>query len=184
PFTLSASPITDLWRKPPNLLAANQPTLYTPIKLSTFISATASFRGDWKTLYDQAGLILISPSPLPEAGPPAVELPAGHPPAWIKSGIEFLDEMPNRGTVSAGFNAWADWSLVPSFEPAATVRFEREGEGGSSLQIRLVEADYKGVERKTLVREVTWVFEEALVKADPEVWVGVYVAKPTRDAED
>ena len=77
PFTLSTEPVTDLWRKPPNLIASNQPTLYTPLHLSTFVSATASFRADWKTLYDQAGLILLFPHSSSSAGI------AGRPPAGV-----------------------------------------------------------------------------------------------------
>ncbi|KAG0639086.1 hypothetical protein HOY80DRAFT_886822 [Tuber brumale] len=190
PFTLSTQPVTDLWRKPPNLIASNQPTLYTPLRLSTFVSATASFRAEWKTLYDQAGLVLIFPPSSPPSKtfsteePLRLELPDHHPPAWIKSGIEFVNGIPNRGTVSAPFDSWADWSLVPSFDAGLSVAFEREGavdgggQLGSSLQIFLVEG-----KRKTMVREVTWVFEEELVKCDPVVWVGVYLAKPTRDGD-
>ncbi|KAG0127841.1 hypothetical protein HOY82DRAFT_567087 [Tuber indicum] len=195
PFTLSTEPVTDLWRKPPNLIASNQPTLYTPLRLSTFVSATASFRADWKALYDQAGLVLIFPPSSPPSktfstgGPLRLELPDDHPPAWIKSGIEFVDGVPSRGTVSAPFDSWADWSLVPSSDAGLSVTFEREGavdgggQLGSSLQIFLVEGEREGEKRKTMVREVTWVFEEELVKCDPVVWVGVYLAKPTRDGD-
>ncbi|PWW77863.1 hypothetical protein C7212DRAFT_101235, partial [Tuber magnatum] len=185
PFTLSTEPVTDLWRKPPNLIASNQPTLYTPLLLSTFVSATASFRADWKTLYDQAGLIMIFlRSPPAEASTkPPLGLPEDHPPAWIKSGIEFVNGIPNRGTVSAPFNLWADWSLVPNLDAGTSITFEREGavdggQLGSSLQIFLVEGEEK---RKTMVREVTWGFAEELVECGTVTWVGVYLAKPTRD---
>lgn len=187
PFTLSTEPVTDLWRKPLDLIASNQSTLYTPLHLSTFVSATASFRADWKTLYDQAGLILLFPQS--EASPkPLIELPDDHPPAWIKSGIEFVNGIPNRGTVSAPFNSWADWSLVPSSDVGLSITFEREGavnggQLGSSLQIFLVEGE-EGAKRKSMVREITWVFEEELVKCDPVIWVGVYLAKPTRDGPE
>ncbi|CUS15014.1 unnamed protein product [Tuber aestivum] len=187
PFTLSTEPVTDLWRKPSNLIASNQPTLYTPLLLSTFVSATASFRADWKTLYDQAGLILIFPHsrPAEASAESPLGLPDEHPPAWIKSGIEFVNGIPNRGTVSAPFNSWADWSLVPSRDAEVSITFEREGavdggQLGTSLQIFLVDGEEK---RKTMVREVTWVFEEELVKCGTVVWVGVYLAKPTRDGE-
>jgi len=78
---------------------------------------------------------------------------------------------------------------VPSFDAGVSITFEREGavdggQLGSGLQIFLVEGAGEGEEkRKTMVREVTWVFEEELVKWDPMVWVGVYLAKPTRDGE-
>ena len=73
---------------------------------------------------------------------------------------------------------------MPSFDAGVSITFEREGavdggQLGSGLQIFLVE----GEKRKTMVREVTWVFEEELVKWDPVVWVGVNLAKLTRDGE-
>ena len=76
---------------------------------------------------------------------------------------------------------------MPSFDAGVSITFEREGavdggELGSSLQIFLVEGE-EGEKRKTMVREVTWVFGEELVKWDPVVWVGVYLAKPTRDGD-
>ena len=75
---------------------------------------------------------------------------------------------------------------MPSFDAGLSITFEREGavngvQLGSSLQIFLVEGEEK---RKTMVREITWVFEEELVKCDPVVWVGVYLAKPTRDGPE
>ena len=60
-----------------------------------------------------------------------------------------------------------------------TVGMEREvhdGEGTSVLVVYVAE----GGERRH-VREVTWVFEDVMEK---ECWVGAYIAKPTRDADD
>ena len=62
-----------------------------------------------------------------------------------------------------------------------TVEMEREvieGEKGSALYIHMME----GVERK-LIREITWVFGEN-EDLEGECWVGAFVAKPTKDADD
>jgi len=45
----------------PHCLQPTNPLHPTAPIVSTFVSATASFRADWKTLYDQAGLILLFP---------------------------------------------------------------------------------------------------------------------------
>lgn len=50
-----------------------------------------------------------------------------------------------------------------------------DGKPTSTLWVYAVE----GVERRPL-REVTWVFE----KEEGECWLGVYVAKPTKDEGD
>ena len=62
-----------------------------------------------------------------------------------------------------------------------TIEMERkviEGEKGSTLNIYMME----GVERKS-IREVTWVFGEE-EDLEGECWVGAFVAKPTKDADD
>ena len=62
-----------------------------------------------------------------------------------------------------------------------TVEMEREvieGEKGSTLYIYVME----GVEKKP-IREVTWVFGEE-EETEGECWVGAFVAKPTKDADD
>jgi len=75
---------------------------------------------------------------------------------------------------------------VQSFDVGISIAFEREGvvdrgQFGSSLRIFLVEGE--GEKRKTVVREVTWVFERELVKWGPVVWVGICLANPTREGE-
>ena len=62
-----------------------------------------------------------------------------------------------------------------------TVEMEREvieGEKGSTLHIYMME----GIERKP-IREVTWVFGED-EDMEGECWVGAFVAKPKKDADD
>lgn len=59
---------------------------------------------------------------------------------------------------------------------SVTLEMIREG---PSLVINIVE----GTIRST-VREITWVFEPELLKWDPVVEVGAYVAKPTPEEDD
>lgn len=104
----------------------------------------------------------------------------------------------NLSTVAC--DRWADWSLTPLPETygnaaagpeAVTIEMERyviDGEAADTLAIYVVQKlkneEAEPVERRQLVREVTWVFEPALVEKDSECWVGVMAAKPTRDEDE
>ena len=180
PFSLSAPPGTDIWRKPPTHNAFNASTYPAQLPtydLKTFQRAKLAFElppADQLRQYDQAGLLLHVTKP----GVPDNET------KWIKTGIEFYYGKPYVATV--GCDAWADWSLVPmpdfknSSRPGATIEARRERDDlGKSLWIYWIVKDETGkeVERRPL-REVTWVF------AEEEGWsVGVagYVCRPTKD---
>ena len=141
------------------------------MKLSTFRRARVTVSADWKTLYDQGGLCLALP-----------QSPGSTHRKWIKTGIEFYKGVPQVSTVAC--DRWPDWSLSPlptSGEKSVTVEMEREvieGEKGSTLHIYMME----GIERKP-IREVTWVFGED-EDMEGECWVGAFVAKPKKDADD
>jgi regulation of enolase protein 1 (concanavalin A-like superfamily) len=125
--------------------------------------------GEWSTLYDQGGLILVLPAKK-----------MGTQKSWIKTGIEFYH---NRPCMSVAADEWADWSLspLPSDHEGVgkrTVEMEREREDGvwgSALRISLV--DEKG--DKMPVREVTWAFHG--LDEDGEILIRIYAAKPTKD---
>jgi hypothetical protein len=171
--SLSATAPTDIWRKPPNLDVFNAPIISKSIPISAFKSVRVSASGEWSTLYDQGGLVLVLP---PKR--------AGTQKRWVKSGIEFYNNKPRMSIVAA--DEWADWSLLPlsaEDERAGkmTVVMERELEDGvwnSVLRISLV--DEKG--GKMPIREVTWAFHD--LGADDEMLIGVYAAKPTKDDRD
>jgi regulation of enolase protein 1 (concanavalin A-like superfamily) len=183
PFSLSAPPGTDIWRKPPTHNAFNASTYPAQLPtydLKTFQRAKLAFElppADQLRQYDQAGLLLHVTKP----GVPDNET------KWIKTGIEFYYGKPYVATV--GCDAWADWSLVPmpefknSSRPGATIEARRERDDlGKSLWIYWIVKDETGkeVERRPL-REVTWVF------AEEEGWsVGVagYVCRPTKDGRE
>jgi regulation of enolase protein 1 (concanavalin A-like superfamily) len=184
PFTLSAPPGTDIWRKAPSHNAFNAPTHPSQLPtydLKTFQRAKLSFAlppANKLRQYDQAGLLLHMTKP---------DIPANET-KWIKTGIEFYNGKPYVATV--GCDAWADWSLVPmpeftddSGRPGATIEARRERDVlGKSLWIYWVVRDGEGkeVERRPL-REVNWVF------ADEEGWsvgVGGYVCRPTEEGRE
>ena len=173
-FTIRASAPTDIWHKPPDLDVFDAPILYKPLPISTFKSARVSATGDWKTLYDQGGMVLVLPPSK-----------SGGQRRWIKAGIEFYGNKPRMSVVAA--DQWADWSLLPLSEAdekdgKMTVEMEREqekdGSWGSVLRILLVGENGE----KMPIREVTWAFHD--VDESEEMWVGMMAAKPTKDERE
>jgi uncharacterized protein len=172
-FIITSPPNTDIWRKPGSPSTADvftAPVFYTALPYDKFRKARVSVSADWKTMYDQGGLVV--------ALPPSS---ANKQRRWIKTGVEFEDGVPQLSTVVA--DKWADWSLapLPHGTRCVTMEIEREktvqedGETlGSSLKIFLVE----GLSRR-VIREITWVFLE---ENAGDIWVGVYAAKPIVEA--
>jgi regulation of enolase protein 1 (concanavalin A-like superfamily) len=117
---------------------------------------------EWARLYDQGGLYVGFPQFFDD----------GKKQAWLKTGIEFYENIPNLSTVSA--REWADWSLVPLQESQKkiTIELERKNSNDPSLWVYLVAEG----EKRVGVREVTWAFE-----AEGELQIGVYAARPTEN---
>ncbi|GJE90544.1 DUF1349 domain-containing protein [Phanerochaete sordida] len=187
PYTLSAAPKTDFWRKPPALDTANAPTRLTSFDSRTFHRARVTVRARWERLYDQGGLFVVFPGPSGSAtagdgeGDAAQGSVAGR--FWMKAGIEFFHERPNVSVVAA--REWSDWSLTPLAsegpETGVTLELEREAVNvvdgkGSSLFVYVVR---DGVRDEVPIREVTWAFEH-----EGEMRVGTYAARPTPLGED
>lgn len=99
--------------------------------------------------------------------------------AWIKTGIEYYESHANLSTVATAPGSTSDWSLLPLEGNSVTLEVEREtvdDKGhGASLWVYLVQPD--GVRRG--VREVTWPFADGPL-LDSELFVGLYVARPTQ----
>ncbi|KAH7083465.1 hypothetical protein BKA63DRAFT_404243 [Paraphoma chrysanthemicola] len=185
PFTLSAPPDTDIWRKPPSHNAFNAPTHPSTLPtypLSTFQRAKLTFTlppANQLRQYDQAGLLLHFTKPGLAANQTK----------WIKTGIEFYYGKPYIATV--GCDTWADWSLTPdpafnsndtNARPGATIEIRREKDVlGKSLWVYLVVKDGEGKEERRPVREVTWALAE---EQGWEVGVGGYVCRPTTEGGD
>ncbi|KAL8866424.1 MAG: hypothetical protein Q9174_006311 [Haloplaca sp. 1 TL-2023] len=157
---------TDIWRKPPSVSDFNAPVLFRSLPAKDFRSMKVTVRGEWKTQFDQGGLIFI----LSPFNPERKET------SWVKAGIEFFEGEAKVGVV--GCDRWSDWSLseLPGNSGELEVSMEREvdkgtGEKGTSLWVYVTGPDGE----KRAVREVAWVFE----REEGEVQVGVYAAKPT-----
>ena len=130
-------------------------------------------------LYDQGGLFVEFPPRDDQHHHSQGEGQGEYKRFWLKTGIEFYNDIPNLSTVSA--QAWADWSLLPlpASETKITIQLEREEinatkRTGSSLWVYKVDKSPDGKEIKTALREVTWAFEK-----EGPINVGVYAARPT-----
>lgn len=175
PLTLTATPVTDLWRKPGLPLAHTFPSFSAAIRLSSFHHARVTFHAPWKTLYDQGGITFVFP--------PAAHDHDRHPPRWVKAGVEHVGGVPRISIVAADKGSWADWSVAGPPQGtglgSANVTLEMVREG-PSLVVNLVEAHGA----RSVLREIAWVFEDELLERDPLVQVGAYAAKPTPEEGD
>ncbi|KAK1076566.1 hypothetical protein LTR33_008829, partial [Friedmanniomyces endolithicus] len=129
-FTITAHPITDIWRRDatPEGDVFNAPYIYTTLTPTTFsrlaVKVTGSGNGhgqNWR---------------------------------WIKAGIEMFDGKPALGVV--GTDRFSDWSLAPMPGPDPDHQREAEFEAvrdGTSLWVYVVVDG----ERRAL-REVKWAF--------------------------
>lgn len=157
-------PKTDIWRPSPTEDVFNAPFMYTSIKSSDFKSLSATVSADWKTLYDQGGLLLVWPAAEQKHS------------KWVKIGIEYFTGKPLLGVV--GCDRFADWSVCPLPIATATHATVEAVRVNTTLWVYLV---FNG-ERRPL-REIKWAFIEER-EEDAEMWVGTYAAKPTPDEED
>lgn len=164
-FKIFTPPKTDIWRPSPSQDDFNAPFIYTSIKSSDFKQISVTVSADWKTLYDQGGLLITWPD---------VEKNKHN--KWVKFGIEYFTGKPLVGVV--GCDRFSDWSVCPlpiSTATHATLEAERVGE---TLWIYLI---FNG-ERRPL-REIKWAFLEDR-ESEAEMWVGTYAAKPTPEKDD
>ncbi|KAK5171179.1 uncharacterized protein LTR77_004323 [Saxophila tyrrhenica] len=163
-FKIYTPPKTDIWRPSPDEDRFDAPYIYTRLKSSEFKSISVMLSADWKTLYDQGGLVILWPAAKKEES------------RWIKFGIEYFTGKPLLGVV--GCDRFSDWSVCPlpiATATHATLEAVREG---TTLWIYLV----FNMERRPL-REVKWAFLEDR-EAKAEMRVGTYAAKPTPEEDD
>lgn len=159
--TIHTPPDTDIWRPSADKNNFTAPYLYTQVKTSDFQSVSVTVQADWKTLFDQGGIVITFPS-------------EDSPLKWIKAGVEYTDGAPYLGVVAT--ESLSDWSLSPlsgsSDSKSATFEIVRDG---TDAWVYVLE----GSSRRPL-RQVTWAFNGNF----PEyMHVGVYAAKPTRETE-
>ncbi|KAL6918722.1 hypothetical protein ACHAP8_008654 [Fusarium lateritium] len=172
PFTISAGPNTDIWRKPPSEILENAPLHgSTTVSLPKFISASVTFSAKYTCRFDQVGLAVI------------LRHPASPSTKWIKLGIEYFDEEP-RPSVSCCDN-WADWCAASL--PASMVAAVTEGSQSVTFSLEKNEGalwvffhDLNG--RKFALREITWVY--GLDDLDNwEAEIGAMAARPNTEAK-
>lgn len=179
-FTLRTPPGCDAWRKPPSTNDFNAPILLRTVPLSSLRSARVTVTADWKTKFDQGGLLLVLP-PHKESQ----DYKDRGQRRWVKTGIEFFEGTANVSTVAS--DRWSDWSLAPLPEDSTgkiTIELSREVADGvktSTLWVHFIDP-VSGNKRP--LREVAWVFEEENFERDGECEIGVYAAKPVRDEDD
>ena len=179
-FNLRTPPACDTWRKPPSTNDFNAPFLVRTIPLSSLRAARVTVTADWKTKFDQGGLLLV----LPPHKKTEDRNDRGQR-RWVKTGIEFFDGRPNISTVAS--DRWSDWSLAPLPANSAskvTIELSREvanNEKTSTLWVHFVDP-VSGNKRP--LREIAWVFEEDNFNGNGECEIGVYSAKPIRDEDD
>lgn len=164
-FKIFTPPKTDIWRPSPTQDDFNAPFIYTSIKSSDFKKMSVTLSADWKTQFDQGGLLITWPTPDKKKQD-----------KWIKMGIEYFNNKPLLGVV--GCDRFSDWSVcpLPIFTAThATIEAERVGQ---TLWVYLI----FNAERRPL-REIKWAFLEDR-EAEAEMWVGIYAAKPTPEKDD
>jgi uncharacterized protein len=98
-FKIYTPPNTDIWRPSPDEDRFNAPFIYTSIKSSEFKKVSATISADWKTLYDQGGLLIVWPAAEQNQS------------KWIKLGIEHFTGKPLLGVVTC--DRFSDWSVCP-----------------------------------------------------------------------
>lgn len=189
-FSLSAPPLTDIWRKPPTKNAFNAPvTQVTAGKtLKSFKRAQLTFSFQPTVQYDQAGLLLHLSKPGQEchsADSISSDSELHKSCKWLKTGIELYDSQQRVSTV--GCDNYADWSVVPlaAVAPGAkeiTIEATRSNdENGKGLWVYQHILDSDGKVKETVpLREVAWFF--ALEDEGWEIGVAAMVCRP-KEAE-
>lgn len=107
-LTVTAAPQTDFWRKTHSGHISNNGHFYSETVKGDF-TAEVEFSGEYRDLYDQAGLML--------------RIDDEH---WIKTGIELLDGVQQVSAVVT--RDFSDWSVIalPENPPTLWLRLQRK----------------------------------------------------------
>ena len=162
-FSITAPPKTDIWRPSPTEDHFNAPMMYTSIKSSEFVKASVTISADWKTLYDQGGVVIYWPNATQNQS------------KWVKTGIEHFGGKPALSVV--GNDRFSDWSLTPMPMAGATHATIEVQRIDQTLWVYFI---FNG--EKRALREIKWAFLENR-EADAEMWIGTYAAKPTPESD-
>ncbi len=187
-LTFGAPPKSDVYaspRVPKVLFDYTAPVVFQRVPKASFLSMQVTVAAQWRTQFDQAGLMFTLPrtnNPNPNA---ANAGDAQTHPAWVKAGIEVNDGVPCVSIVARAPNSWSDWSLIPlslcgvplaSVGPV-TLQFTREKHALVVWLLRTRETD--GDKERLFIRKVPWVFlDDESASLSSEAQVGVYAAQP------
>lgn len=109
---LETGPATDFWRETFYGFTRDSGHAWVAPVAGDF-SVAVRFRGAYKTLYDQAGLMALGPGG-----------------AWIKAGVEFTDRLMHFSVVVSAPRS--DWSVIPLPEATpdteVSARISRDGD--------------------------------------------------------
>lgn len=105
-ITVKTSPKTDFWRVTHYGFIRDNGHFYFE-RVSTDFVVEVSIRGNYKELYDQAGLM--------------IRFDEKH---WIKTGIEYVEGIQHMSTVVT--HDYSDWSVTPLTTPPASLRLRLE----------------------------------------------------------
>lgn len=141
---------TDFWRETfYGFIRDSGHAWLTPV--SGDFSATATIRGDYQVLYDQAGMML--------------RIDETH---WIKTGIEFTDGLMHFSVVVT--RGVSDWSVIPLHSaPAETAVFVRLTRHGDAVRVQF----HLGDGEWQMARLCSFPADDAMV--------GVTACSPERD---
>jgi len=108
-ITITADPKTDFWRKTHDGGIRDSGHFYFETVSGDFV-AEVKFSGDYRVLYDQAGLMARIDEKI-----------------WLKCGIEFFNGVQHASAVVT--RDFSDWSVLPLHEPptALWMRIVRHG---------------------------------------------------------
>lgn len=138
------------------------------------MSASISFTANYTIRYDQAGLLLKLTNP---------SIPNSR--KWIKTGIEFYNDIPRLSIVTS--DNWADWSVAPVSRPKEVQHGQRRvnilvqkehDENGFSWWVYNIE----GCE-KIPMREICWVAADQMADGW-QLEVSAVVARPSKGTDE
>ncbi|MBA8902674.1 DUF1349 domain-containing protein [Phyllobacterium sp. P30BS-XVII] len=148
-LSLSTGQNTDFWQRTFYGFERDNGHAYlTPV--SGDFSASVTVRGDYKELYDQAGLML--------------RIDAGN---WIKTGIEYTDGLMHFSVVVT--NRISDWSVIP-LHGAHT---------GDNVHIRLTRHD-DAVRVQFAINDAPWQLARLAPFSNADASVGIMACSPQR----
>jgi uncharacterized protein len=110
-FSVFADPQTDFWRKTHYGFVRDNGHFYYE-KVAGNFEVETEFRGEYRSLYDQAGVMVR----LDET-------------TWLKTGIEFVNGVHHVSAVVT--RDYSDWSVVPFRRYAGSLRLRLKREGGA-----------------------------------------------------